>query len=344
MRALVFHGPEDVRCENVPDPTPDDARAVVLQVERAAICGSDLHLYHGSFPVDRPGFTIGHEFVGEVVETGSAVQRFRSGDRVLASGVVGCGDCAPCQRGEVTHCMRFASRVFGTRSDLPGGQAEAVAVPLADQTLCAIPDGVTSEQAVLLTDILPTGYFGARNAEIRPGTSVCVVGLGPVGQLALLFGPARVFALDPVEERRRAAEALGATALAPGLDAEQQIRDATDGAGPDAVIEAVGHSEAIQSALRLARPGGVVSVVGVNVEPAFPFPMALALMKNLTFRIGVCPIPSLWEPLVPLVQSGRLRPERVFTHEFPLSKGADAYRQFDQREGGIMKVTLDPRA
>lgn len=345
MRGLVFHGPGDVRCERVPDPRPGDARGAVVRVASTAICGSDLHLYHGTLSVDRPGFVIGHEFVGEVVETGSSVSRFRAGDRVLVSGVIGCGACAPCARGAVTLCEKRRTRVFGTGSTLPGGQAEAVAVPDADTSMLPIPDGVSDEQAVLLTDILPTGWYGARQAEIRPGQTVAIVGLGPVGMLALesawLFGPARVVAIDKVPERLARARDLGALTV-DADDAERVLRDVTGGVGPDCVIEAVGADATIQTALRLVRPGGVVSVIGVNVNPAFAFPMGLAFMKDLTFRIGICPVPETWPVLVPLVRAGRLRPERVFTHRLPLSDGAKAYDLFDRKADGVQKVLLDP--
>jgi 2-desacetyl-2-hydroxyethyl bacteriochlorophyllide A dehydrogenase len=344
IRALTFHGKGDIRCESRPDPSPPDAYGAVLRVERAAICGSDLHLYHGDLPVT-PGFAVGHEFVGELVEVGSAVRDFRSGDRVICSGVIGCGLCAPCRAGHVARCARRQQRVFGMSAELPGGQAEAVAVPVADAALRKIPEGVSVEQAVLLTDILPTAFFGVRNAELRAGQSVAVIGLGPVGQLAVecarLCGAARIYAVDRIPERLAAAEELGAIPVHADRALEETLAG-TAGLGPDAVIEAVGADASIQLALQLVRPAGVVSVVGVNVRLDFPFPMALALMKNLTFRIGVCPIPELWDELVPLVQAGRLRPERVFTHRLPLSDGAEAYRIFDQKREGVLKVLLDP--
>lgn len=345
IRALTFHGKGDIRCESHPDPSPPDAHGAVIRVERTAICGSDLHLYHGDLPVAAPGFAVGHEFVGELVEVGSAVRDFRSGDRVICSGVAGCGQCPPCRAGRVSRCLRRVQRVFGFGPDLPGGQAEAVAVPAADALLRRIPEGVSVEQAVLLTDILPTACFGVRNAELRPGQSAAVVGLGPVGLLAvecaLAAGAARVFAVDRIPERLAAAAALGATPV-PLERAADEILAATGGLGPDAVIEAVGADASIQLAIQLVRPAGVVSVVGVNVRLDFPFPMGLALMKNLSFRIGVCPIPELWDALVPLVQAGRLRPERVFTHRMPLSEGSEAYRLFDEKRDGVLKVLLDP--
>ncbi|MGH0036425.1 MAG: alcohol dehydrogenase catalytic domain-containing protein [Myxococcota bacterium] len=347
MRALVFHGPEDIRCETVPDPTPPDERGAVVRIERTAICGSDLHIYHGHLSPEA-GYSVGHEAIGEVVEVGSAVSRFRTGDRVLVSGVVGCGDCGPCRLGHVTACERGGAAVFGTNQGLHGAQAEALAVPSADANLYAIPDGVEDEQAVLLTDILPTGYLGAEGAEIEPGHDVAVIGCGPVGLMSILaaslFGPARIFALDSVPERLAAAEGLGAIPCDVSGDATGAIMEATGGLGPHCVIEAVGADPSIQSALALVRRGGVVSVVGVNTNLAFPFPMALAMMKGITFRIGICPVPLYWTHLVPLVAQGRLRPEFVFSHRMGLSEGTAAYDLFAGRRDGVLKVLLDPTA
>jgi 2-desacetyl-2-hydroxyethyl bacteriochlorophyllide A dehydrogenase len=346
MKAIVFHGARDMRVETVPDPTPLDARGAVVRVDRAAICGSDLHLYHGAFPAELAGFTVGHEFVGEVVETGSGVSKLRPGDRVMVSAVVGCGECPECVRGQAVFCSTAPSQVFGTTPLLQGGQAEAVAVPAADHTCRLIPDGVGIEQAVLLTDILPTGFFGARNAEIEPGQTVAIIGMGSVGQLALmsaqLYGPAKILAIDRVPERLAVASKQGAIPIDGNGDVTQAILEQTDGRGPHAVIEAVGADETIALAMELVRPGGVVSVVGVNVNPAFSFNMALAFMKNLRFRIGLVPVQELWPSLIPLVTSGRLAPEHVFTHRMPLSEGPRAYEIFDGRTDGVMKVLLDP--
>ena len=345
MRALVLHGPEDIRCESVPDPKPTDPRGAVVRVEGTGICGSDLHLYHGKFPIAEHGFVIGHEVAGEVVETGSAVRDFRGGDRVLVSGVIGCGACPRCLRGEVVRCERFGTRVFGVANELPGGQAEALAVPAADHAMRRIPEGVSLEQAVLLTDILPTGFHGANLAGVEPGEDVAVIGLGPVGLMAILcaqlFGPARVFAIDRVPERLAAAAELGAIPL-PAAEAEARVAEATAGQGVAAAIEAVGADETILQAIRLVRLGGRVAVIGVNMNPELSFPMGTAFMKNLTLRAGLVPVPETWPVLVPLVASGRLAPERVFTHRLGLSEGAEAYRLFDQRRDGVLKVLLDP--
>jgi 2-desacetyl-2-hydroxyethyl bacteriochlorophyllide A dehydrogenase len=346
MRALVFHGVGDVRAETVPDPTPSNANGVVVRIEATGICGSDLHIYHGTLG-NPPGFVIGHEFVGEVAEVGSGVRRFRTGDKVLVPGVIGCGECPACAARRVVRCERAGTRVFGQSAALHGGQAEAAAVPMADANLLRIPDGISHEQAVLLTDILPTGYYGAVNADIRPGQSIAILGMGPVGLMALqaaqLFGPARIFALDLVPERLAHAERLGAIPVA-GPDSAERVREWTGGQGPDAVIEAVGSDATVAAALAMVRSGGVVSVIGVNLNGAFPFPMDVAFMRDLTFRIGLCPVPETWDALVPLVASGRLRPEHVFSHHLPLERGAEAYRLFDARKDGVRKILLHPSA
>ena len=226
MRATVLEGPRKVKVENVPDPVLPGPEGVIVTVERTAICGSDLHLYH-----DAPtgsGIRLGHEAIGTVTDVGPHVHSLRAGDRVLVSGVIGCGLCTACLAGQPNVCLADKATAFGTVPDLPGGQAEAMAVPFADLFTLPIPEGVADEEAVLLTDILPTGYLGALRANIQPGATVVVVGLGPVGIMALqcasLFGPARILAIDMVPERLARAERLGAepidaaprTRIAPG--------------------------------------------------------------------------------------------------------------------------------
>jgi threonine dehydrogenase-like Zn-dependent dehydrogenase len=345
MRAVVLNGERDVSVENVADagvPGPD---GLLLRVDRTAICGSDLHLYHG--PLTIPGVHLGHEFVGTVDDVGSAVTTVVPGDRVLVSGVIGCGVCPPCRIGDVSVCANAGTKVFGTSLELHGGQAEAVAVPAADASVVKIPEDITDEQAVLLTDILPTGYLGARRADITPGSTVVIIGLGPVGVFALqcaqLYGPARILAVDMVPHRLARAALLGAEPIdAGGGDTVALVHEATGGRGADAVIEAVGSDQTVLDAILCAAPGGTISVVGVNLNLAFPFPMPVALMKRLTFRITLASIPTTWSTLFPLVSSGRLRPEEVFTHRLGLSEAAEAYRIFDAREDGVLKVLLDP--
>jgi threonine dehydrogenase-like Zn-dependent dehydrogenase len=293
------------------------------------------------------GVRLGHEFIGTVTEVGTDVRTVRAGDRVLVSGVIGCGRCVACLARDPVVCRNAGLKVFGTTLDLHGGQAEAVAVPAVDTSALPIPEDVTDEQAVLLTDILPTGYLGALRADIRPGATVAVIGCGPVGLMTLrcvpLFGPGRVFAVDLVPERRARAEALGAEPIDPADGgAVAQIMDRTNGWGADAVVEAVGADQTILDALMCAAPGATVSVIGVSLNMALPLPMPLILFKRLTVRSTLASIPSTWDALIPLVRSGRIQPDDVFTHKMGLSEAAEAYRLFDAREDGVSKVLLDP--
>jgi len=348
MRAVVLNGPGDVSVEDVDDPVLTGPDGVILRVEQTAICGSDLHPYHGDG--SRPGMRLGHEFIGTVMETGADVRTVRTGDRVLTSGVIGCGRCRQCLTGWPMRCEAHGSLVFGTAmGDLHGGQSEAVAVPAADAFVTPIPESVSDEQAVLLTDILPTGFIGARRADIAPGSTVVVIGLGPVGICALraaqLYSPARIIAVDPVAHRRDHAERIGADAIDPSDGgALAHIMEVTGGHGADAVIEAVGRDETINDAIMAVKAGGTVSVVGVSSNLAHPFPMVIAMVKGITFRICVADIPSTWDNLIPLVANGKLAPADVFTHRMGLSEAAEAYRMFDAKDDGVVKVLLDPTA
>jgi len=345
MRGLVYHGPGDVRCERVADPVLSAAHGALVRVTAASICGSDLHLLHGRVPVE-PGFVVGHEFVGVVEEPGADVTRLRRGDRVLASGLVGCGVCPPCRAGEATTCTTHPLiRVFGVSRELHGGQAERVYVPFADFNLFAIPPQLHDEDVLFLTDILPTGYQGALYGAVAPGEVVAVVGGGPVGLCAAigarLLGAERVIVSDPVPARRTAAIRLGVEAASPD-EAPGRVLDATDGRGADVAIEAVGRADSLTAAVELARVGGRVSVLGVFVEPDLPFPMGLVFLKELTLRTGLANIPRHVPVLLPHVASGRLRPRDLVTHRLALSEGAEAYRLFDERRDGCLKVLLDP--
>jgi alcohol dehydrogenase len=346
MRATVLQGPRDVRVEEVPDPVLPGPSGIIVKVERTAIRGSDLHLYH-----DAPtgsGIHLGHEAIGTVAETGPAVRSHRVGDRVLVSGVIGCGICGPCLAGQPNVCRAGKSAAFGTIPDLPGGQAEAMAVPFADRFALGIPEGVADEEAVLLTDILPTGYVGAVRADIRPGSTVVIVGLGPVGIMALqcaqLFGPARILAIDMVPERLARAERMGAEPIdarvAPG---SEQVLEATGGWGAESVIEAIGADATVVDAISCAATGGTISVVGVNLNMGLAFPMGLVFLKSLTLRTIFAPIPGTWPALVPLVQAGRFSLAETFTHHMGLSQAAEAYQLFDSRGDGVLKVLLDPK-
>lgn len=344
VRAVVLDGVKQVSVSDVPDPVLPGPDGVIVQVERTAICGSDLHLYHGA--LGEPGVRLGHEFVGTVIETGPEVLRLSHGDKVLVSGVIGCGRCPACLGRDPVRCTT-GPRVFGTSPDLAGGQAEFAAVPAADAFALPVPETITTEQAVLLTDILPTGYLGAARADIHPGSTVVVIGLGPVGVFALqcaqLYGPARILALDTVPDRLARAEALGAEPVdVSNGDAIAQVAELTGGRGADSVIEAVGADVTVSESPWLAAASGTVSVIGVNLNMGLPIPMAVAFMRALTIRATLASIPSTWDALIPLIASGRLRPEKVFTHRLGLSEAAHAYEVFDQRLDGVLKVLLDP--
>lgn len=344
MKALVFHGPRDIRYETYEDPQRTLDNAVIIRVQLASICGSDLHIYHG----DRIGrtdytagvdpFCVGHEFIGEIVDAGPDVHRFRVGDRVLAAGGTGCGHCTACRSG-VGHCGEAIA--FGLSRGLEGGQAEYVQVPNADRTLHVIPEGVTDEQAVLLTDALATAHFGVGRADIAPGDRVAIVGLGPIGllgvELAFVRGASAVIAIDPVEGRRHHAEGLGATSVAPGPELQRTVRELTGGTGVDRVFEASGARAAVDSVPGLLRPNGTASFIGLP-QGDTALPLRQLLYRNLTVRAGIAPVTEMWAELVPLVQAGRIRGRGLFTHTMPLAEGAEGYRLFDAREDGVLKV------
>jgi 2-desacetyl-2-hydroxyethyl bacteriochlorophyllide A dehydrogenase len=343
MKALLYQGPRDIRCETFDDPRLADDRDAIVRMIRCGICGSDLHIYHGQgFSAD-VGFCVGHEAVGEVVEVGAGVSRLKIGDPVMLSAAVGCGACAPCLAGDVVRCRNNLMQCYGLSHRLEGCQAGYIRVPAADFNAAPIPEGVTADQALMLTDNLPTAWFGLKGCRIQPGDSVLVVGLGPIGLMgvegAFALGAAQVFAVDLVAERRALAASLGAVALHPD-DAQGAIAEATGGRMADAALEAVGAEATIRIALTLVGRQGRVSVIGVNQTANFAFDMRMAFFKGLSFTIGTCSVQNTWAELVPLIQAGRLRPERFISHELPLSEGAEAYRLFDLREGGALKMVL----
>ncbi len=349
MKALVFNGPREIRYEDYPDPPLASPNSAILKVTKSSICGSDLHIYNGEqvmathYTKDVEKFCVGHEFIGEVAEVGPDVHGFNVGDRVLSSAGTGCGNCVACRTGRPMPCAKGA-RAFGLSTELNGGQAQYVCVPNADRTLLPIPPGVSEEQAVLLTDAMATAYFGVRNADIKTGSTVAVIGLGPIGliavELSLLLGASRVIAVDPVASRRARAAALGAEALdvTPGTAAE--IFNRVGGRGVPSVIEASGASAAIELAESVVGGLGTLSIIGV--PQAVSTISAIGIFyRNLTVRSGMAPVPTLWPDLIPLVQQGRLKAEGIFTHTFPLSEGAEAYRLFDSRQDNVVKVMIN---
>ncbi|MFP5394848.1 MAG: alcohol dehydrogenase family protein [Alphaproteobacteria bacterium] len=345
MKALRYYGARDVRFEAMDDPTPQTERDAIIKVEACSICGSDLHIYHGHGFSEDTGFCVGHEAVGEVVEVGRGVHRLKVGDKVMLPAAVGCGACRSCLSGNVANCEFNAGACYGLSARLQGSQAEAVRVPAADMNAVVVPEGVSMEQALMMTDALATAWFGARNADIVPGSSVAVIGLGPIGLMAVdsafVMGAHVVYAIDPIAERRAMAEASGAIALHPD-EALERIKQDTRGNKVDCVVEVVGSDATVDFALRLVKRRGTVSVIGVQQSRRFAFPLERAFAAGLTFRIGTCSVPEELPALFPLVQSGRLRPEKYVSHRMPLSEGVEAYRLFEAREAGALKMVLTP--
>jgi threonine dehydrogenase-like Zn-dependent dehydrogenase len=351
MKATVFHGPRDVRVETVPDPVIKSPTDAIVRITRAAICGSDLHSYHGNQQVI-PGFVLGHEGVGIVEDTGKSVSRLKKGQRVVVAGAVACGDCFFCRRGQVAQCSVSGAAVFGygrnfagTFGEIGGEQAEAVTVPLADYTCFPLPDSIPDDAAVFLADILPTGYFGALNGDIKPGDTVAIFGCGPVGLCTIiaaqLFGPAEVIAVDSFPYRLELARKLGATAVS--IDqAQKTIFDRTDGRGADVSIEAVGHISALEAAFQAVRGGGTLSMVGVISDPSISFPMMAAFMKDLTFRTGLANIRSNIPHLAKLMERGKIDPRPIVSHTLPLDQTPYGYKIFDSRTEGALKVLIKP--
>jgi 2-desacetyl-2-hydroxyethyl bacteriochlorophyllide A dehydrogenase len=345
MKALRYYGARDIRCETMDDPSIQDSRDAIIKVDRCGICGSDLHIYHGHGFSEDIGFCVGHEAVGEVVEIGRGVSRLKVGDKVMISAAVGCGSCVSCLAGNVNTCANNAAGCYGLSARLQGSQAEAVRVPAADFNTAPVPEGISLDQALMMTDGMATAWFGAKNANINSGSVVAVVGLGPIGLMAVesafVMGASVVFAIDLVPERRALAEKAGAIALDP-KDAVEIVRETTHGRMVNSVIEAVGLTPTIKLSLQLAGRRGTVSVIGVAQEQRFDFPMSKAFGMGLTFHIGTCSVPETWPELIPLIQGGRLKPERYISHTLPLSDGEKAYQMFDGRKDGALKMVLTP--
>ena len=345
MKALVYHGVKDIRYEDMKDPQILSDDDLIVKTKKCAICGSDLHIYNGHGFSSDSAYCVGHEAVGEVVEVGRRIRRFKVGDLVMVSAGTGCGSCHYCLAGDPALCEAGIAMCYGLGSSLQGSQAEAVRVPFGDFNVARIPEGLTIDQALMLTDNLPTAYFGCENAEIRPGKTVAVIGLGPIGLMAvesaLVMGASKVFALDLVPERRALARQLGAIDLDPST-AFDAIAEATHGQMVNCAVEAVGADATIDAAINLIGKGGTVSVIGAGNSGRFPFPMRRAFFKSITFRIASCSVQRHWKDLIPLIQAGRLNPERFISHEYPLSQGTEAYHQFNGRLNGALKMVLVP--
>jgi len=357
MKAITFAGKGKVVYETVPDAMIEHAGDVVVRVRGAGICGSDLHPYHEREEGLDQGTVMGHEFVGEVVETGAEAAAFRPGDSVFSPFTTSCGGCFYCLCGLTCRCE--SGRLFGWLHEgegLHGAQAELVRVPLAGGTLMRVPEGISDAAALLMGDILSTGFFCAEQAGVgsladgrraAPGSIFAVVGCGPVGLMTILaaryLGAEELFAVDTIPDRLAVAERLGAIPLDYREDPVVDIvRDASDGRGADAVMEVVGTRAAVQTAIGMLRPGGVLSSVGVHTEDRFGFTPVDAYDKNLTFRSGRCPARAYMERLAPLVRDGEIDADFVFSHRMPLSEGARGYEIFDRKLDSCTKVLLRP--
>jgi 2-desacetyl-2-hydroxyethyl bacteriochlorophyllide A dehydrogenase len=343
VKAVVLRAPGDVRVEQRPDPVLQAETDGIVRVDATAICGADLFPLHGLTPGFENGTILGHEFAGEVVDAGSAVTRVRPGDRVVNTSMVADGTCPACRAGRVTQCAgRSLFGYSGVYPRLDGGQAELVRVPHADQVLAQLPEGVSNEAAVFLADNLPTAYDAVVRGEAKAGDTVCVVGLGAVGLMAVMVAldlGATVFAVDGVDERRAAAAGLGAKALAPD-EASNAVEEVTDGLGADVVVEAAGTPSALDAALRLARGRGVVSVVGAHFEPDYPLDNGLMFERELTLRFSIGDAAGHRDRLLAMIGEGRLDPAAVVTHRLSLEDAPEAYRMFDSREA--TKIVMAP--
>lgn len=348
MRAVTFQGVESVRCESVPDARVEAPEDAVVRVELAGICGSDLHVYHGrESGLDR-GTVLGHELVGTVVALGDEVRGLAVGDRVASPFTTSCGACFFCAGGLTSRCARGA--LFGWvagGAGLHGAQAELVRVPLAGSTLVRVPEGMRAEEALLLGDVLPTGWHCAEQSGLAPGGLAVVVGCGPVGLMAVValraLGAREVLALDRVPERLALARRFGATAVDAGAeDAHALVRRASDGRGADAVLEAVGSSAAARLAFELVRAGGTISAVGVPTDARFAFTPVEAYDRNVTYRIGRAPARALMERLIPFVLASGHELGAILSHRLPLEEAARGFATFAARREGCTKVALVP--
>ena len=353
MKAIVYQGHKQMAYQDVADPRIEAQTDAIVRIERTAICGSDLHIYHGPARPEMGEFTPGHEFLGTIDDVGDDVRRFKRGDRVLVSCTIGCGGCTLCDENLYSGCLVTTAtgpvtNVFGSPLN-PGGQAEAVKVPFADTNLFRIPPGLEDEQVLFLTDILPTGYMGADLAEVSPGDTVVVIGCGPVGVFAqlsaLIRGAAIVIAVDLDEGRLAKAEARGCRPLNPGKeDLLEVVKSFTAGRGADSAIEAVGKPATVRSALESVRPGGRVAVIGVvsgGQQVSIDF-LPLVMGKNLTIRSGIVN-PQYYIPkLMPMIAQGKLDPTEIITHRLALSDGPRGYEIFDNHEEDVLKVVMTP--
>jgi threonine dehydrogenase-like Zn-dependent dehydrogenase len=389
MKANCWYGKNDIQVVDVSEPEILNNRDAVIKITSTAICGSDLHLYNGLVPTMEKGDILGHEFMGEVVEVGSEVHNLKAGDRVVASFPISCGKCFFCQRELFSLCENsnpnawMAQQLFGHSpagiygythmlGGFAGGQAEYARVPFADVGTVKIPDGLTDEQVLFLSDIFPTGYMAAENCNIQPGDTIAVWGCGPVGQLAIksayLLGAERVIGIDRFPYRLQTArEKAGAEVLNyEECDVYDTLMDMTGGLGPDACIDAVGmeahapgvmgaydrvkqslmlendRPHAFRQAIMACRKGGTVSVPGVYGGFDDKIPLGSFMNKGLTIKTGQTHVQHYFAPLLDKIQNGDIDPSFIITHRLPLEDAPRGYEMFLNKEDDCLKVVLKP--
>ncbi len=349
MKALVYHGPGNKAWEEVPDPKILEPTDVIVRIDTTTICGTDLHILKGDVPAVTEGRILGHEGVGIVTEVGAAVSTVAVGDRVLISCISACGACSYCHQGLYAHCLADEGAsgigwIFGHLID--GTQAELVRVPFADNSVYKLPDHVPDDAAVMLSDILPTGFeIGVRYGGVKPGDVVAVVGAGPVGLAAImtsgLYGAARIIALDLDANRLDQARSFGATDTVNSADADwaDQVKAMTDGFGVDVAIEAVGIPATFDACTKIVRPGGSVANVGVHGAPVELALQDLWIM-DLSITTGLVST-STTPMLLKLVAQEKLAAQKFATHHFKLDEMIDAYDTFGRAaETKALKVVI----
>ncbi|MDG9925646.1 MULTISPECIES: glutathione-dependent formaldehyde dehydrogenase [unclassified Pseudomonas] len=398
MKAVVFHDVGDIRLDDVPEPVLQEPTDAIVRLTASAICGTDLHFVRGTVGDMAKGTILGHEGVGIVEALGEDVRNLQIGDRVVIPSTIACGNCSYCRAGYYAQCdeanpngKEAGTAFFGGPSPsgpFHGLQAEKARIPFAHIGLVKLPSEISDDQAILLSDIFPTGYFGAEMAEITPGDTVAVFGCGPVGQFAIasakLFGAARVFAIDRLEDRLRMARQQGAEVI--NFDHEdpvQTLRRLTSGIGVDRAIDAVGvdaecschansqqvgqfreemaavapkthpdganwhpgnaPSQALQWAVEALDKAGTLSIIGVYPQQARVFPIGAAMNKNLTINMGNCHHRKYIPLLIDLVLNHRIDPAKILTQIKPMSDAIEAFKAFDRRDEGWIKVELHPQ-
>ena len=390
MRAIVFHGTKDVRVDHVPEPTLEDPKNLIIKVTSTAICGSDLHLYDGYLgPFMKEGQILGHEPMGEVVEVGSQVKRFKVGDRIVVPFTITCGECFFCRKGFYSCCdvtnrnAGLAREVMGQHpsgaygySELTGGyhggQAQYMQVWRADVGPVKVPESLSDEQVLFLSDAFPTGWMAAENTELEYGDTVAVWGCGPVGQFTirslLMMGARTVIAIDEVPERLEMARAGGAEVIDFSKEkVYDRLLAMTNGRGPDRVVDAVGceaaghgavdavwdkakaavfattdRAHVLREAILCCRTAGTVSIPGVYVGMIDKFPFGAAMNKGLTIRTGQTHVQRYTKPLLDKIEKGVIDPSFVITHRAPLKDAPKLYKKFRDKKDGCIKVVLKP--